>query len=314
MGKRKILFIINPISGTKSKASIPELIEKTLDKEKFDYSVTMTQYAAHACELTKEAVAEGMDAVIAVGGDGTVNEIARSLAGTSTSLGIIPCGSGNGFARHLGIPINAAKAIEFINTSEPISVDYGKINGIPFFCTCGIGFDALVSKKFAEGSHRGYVSYITQTLHEYLAYRPDIYEIEDENGTIKSKAFLIACGNAAQYGNDYYIAPHASMRDGLLNITILEPFHAVDVPVIVGQVLNNKADRNSHIKTFKSKSLRIRRQNPGTAHYDGEPIELGTDILIEIVPAGLRVLSNPEWDGSYKAMPFHKRLAELAKV
>ncbi len=309
--KRRILFIINPKSGTSSKKSIPDLIEKHLDKDKFEYEIRRTEYVAHACELTQDAVCRGFDAVIAVGGDGTVNEVARSLAGTQTALGIIPCGSGNGTARHIGIPMNPVKAIEFINNSEPVSIDYGKINGKPFFCTCGMGFDAKVSKSFAEGNQRGLIGYITQTLHEFIEYKPDVYEIEDESGAIKSKAFVIACGNAAQYGNNFYIAPHASMKDGLLTVTILKPFMAVDVPIIVGQILGNRIDRNSHIKTFNCRQLKIRRSNPGAVHFDGEPYEMEAEITIEIVPEGLNVLGGHNWDGSYEPMPIYRRLIEI---
>ncbi len=311
MSRRKILFIINPKSGGKSKASVHNLIEGTIDRDRFDFSVTETLYASHACELTREAVRAGFDAVIAVGGDGTVNEVARELIGTDTALGILPCGSGNGLARHLGIPMNIKKAIEFINNAEAISIDYGKINGTPFFCTCGMGFDAKVSKSFAEGHQRGLIGYITQTLHEYIAYKPDTYEIEDESGAIMSKAFVIACGNAAQYGNNFYITPHASMKDGLLTVTILKPFLAVDIPVIVSQIINNRIDRNSHIKTFSCRQLKIRRSKPGAVHFDGEPYDMGTEIAVEIVPDGLFVLGRPDWDGSYEPMPIHKRLIEI---
>ncbi len=311
MDRKKILFIINPKSGVKSKGSIPALIDKYLDKEKFSYSIRETEYVAHACGLTMSAVEDGTDIVVAVGGDGTVNEVARSLAGTGAALGIIPCGSGNGFARHLGIPMNIRKAIEFINSGEPVSVDYGRINGIPFFCTCGMGFDAIVSKSFSEGKQRGLAGYINETLHEYIAYEPDVYEIEDESGTIRSRAFLIACGNAAQYGNDFYIAPHASMKDGLLSITILEPFMAIDVPLIVAQVLENRIDRNSHIKTFKSRFIKVRRSRPGAVHFDGEPMDMGTELLIETVPDGLNVLSVHDWKGTYRPVPAYRRFLEF---
>ncbi len=311
MGKRKILFIFNPISGTKSKKAVPELIKAGIDSDRFDFDIAETEYAGHACELTAKAVEEGYDAVVAVGGDGTVNEVARSLIGTKTALGILPCGSGNGTARHMGIPMNITKAIEFINNSEPVSIDYGKINGTPFLCTCGMGFDAKVSKSFAEGRQRGLIGYITQALQEYIAYKPDVYEIEDESGAINSKAFVIACGNAAQYGNNFYIAPHASMRDGMLTVTILKPFLAVDIPIIVGQIIGNKIDRNSHIKTFNCKRLKIRRSKAGAVHFDGEPVEMGTEITVEIVQNELMALSAHNWDGSYVPMPIYKRLFEI---
>ena len=153
--KKKAVFIINLKSGTSDKAAIPDLIDTTLDKELFDYEIAVTEYAGHASEIAAKAKDNGIDVVVAVGGDGTVNEVAKAIVHSNTALGIIPCGSGNGLARHLLLPINARKAIEVINRCEIRDLDYGIINGYPFFCTCGMGFDAFVSMKFAEAGKRG---------------------------------------------------------------------------------------------------------------------------------------------------------------
>ena len=126
--------------------------------------------------------------------------------------------------------MDAKAAIDLLNTGECTCVDYGKINDMPFFCTCGVGFDAFVSLKFADSGKRGLLTYLENTLHESLTYEPETYEIENEEGTIKYKAFLIACANASQYGNNAYIAPQASLTDGLMDVTILEPFTVLDVP------------------------------------------------------------------------------------
>ena len=194
--KKNILFIMNPISGTARKAGIPGLIEERLDKEKFDYSVVNTMYAGHATEIAKEAKEKGTDIVVAVGGDGTVNEVARSIVQSGTALGIIPCGSGNGLARHLMLPMDIGKAINLINRCEIHSLDYGIINDNPFFCTCGMGFDAFISMKFSEAGKRGPVTYIENVLREGLKYRPETYEVHDENGTHIHKAFLKSSDNA----------------------------------------------------------------------------------------------------------------------
>ena len=311
MKKRSLLFLINPKSGVHNKRYVPKLIDAYLNKELFDYAIAETQYIAHACELTKSAVQQGVDAVIAVGGDGTVNEVARALVGTDTALGIIPCGSGNGFARHLGIPMDIKSAIEFINRSVIVPVDYGKINGVPFFCTCGMGFDAIVSRSFAEGKRRGFIGYINKALHDLVMYKPEVYEIEAEQGAVKNKAFLIACGNAAQYGNNVYIAPQASMKDGLLSVTILEPFSVVDIPILIGQVLSNTIDQNSHIKTLNTKWLKIKRSNPGIVHFDGEPMEMDAELFVEAVPNGMKVLAVRDWDGLYQPVPIYKQFFGL---
>ena len=198
--KKRILFIINPISGTRRKKRMPDEIERHLDHSRYEHEVRFTTHAGHAAEMTAEAAKDGVDVVVAVGGDGTVNEVARSLVHTSTALGIIPCGSGNGLARHLQIPQNAKGAIEIINQGVIHCLDYGKINGRPFFCTCGMGFDAFVSKKFAESGKRGLIQYARNTIGVGLTYKPETYTITDENGTRTQEAFLIASATRSATG------------------------------------------------------------------------------------------------------------------
>lgn len=162
--KESILFLVNPKSGVSGKRRVPQMVGQYIDHARYESKVCYTQYAGHAYELAKEAAEKGVDVVVAVGGDGTVNEVARAIVHTGTALGVIPCGSGNGFARHLGIPIGVKKSIEFINAARPVNIDYGKINGQMFFCSCGVGFDALVSSDFAKGKGRGVFNYIRQSL------------------------------------------------------------------------------------------------------------------------------------------------------
>ena len=289
--KKKIVFVVNPISGTQGKKAILKSVEERLDKAVYDYRIVETQYAGHATEIAAEAVKEGVHVVVAIGGDGTINEIARSLTHTDTALGIIPCGSGNGLARHLRIPMDSKDAIDILNKGYQVCIDYGKINDIPFFCTCGVGFDAFVSLKFADSGKRGLLTYLENTLHESLTYQPETYEIENEEGTVKHKAFLIACGNASQYGNNAYIAPQASLTDGLMDVTILEPFTVLDVPTLSFQLFNKTIDQNSCIKTMRTKKIKIRRNNPGVFHFDGDPVMGGENLEVEIVPRALNVVT-----------------------
>ncbi|MDR0658488.1 MAG: diacylglycerol kinase family lipid kinase [Mediterranea sp.] len=288
--RRSVVFIINPVSGIQDKDSVIRRIEEGIDKDGIDWTIRYTGHAGHAVEIAAEAARAGVDSVVAVGGDGTVNEAGRSLTGTDTALGILPFGSGNGLARHLQIPMDTRKALEVINEGLIEQVDCGKINGTPFFCTCGVGFDAFISFKFAEAGKRGMLTYFEKTLLEALNYQPETYELETEGGKVKYKAFLIACGNASQYGNNAYIAPRATITDGLLDVTILEPFTVLDVPSLAFQLFNRTIDYNSRIKTFRCKSLRIRRAEPGVAHYDGEPMVTGADIHVEIINRKLNMV------------------------
>lgn len=292
--KKKILFIINPFSGQGDKKTIVPLIEKEIDRQRFDYSIAMITHEGHSFQLASDAVHNGIDIVVAVGGDGTVNEIARALVHTNTALAIIPCGSGNGLARHLMIPvINRKKAIQIINEMEIHDLDYGKINGIPFFCTCGMGFDALISMKFADAGKRGPATYMENVFNELLKYKPETYEIEDETGSKSYKAFLITCANASQWGNNAFIAPHASMNDGLMDVTIVEPFNAIEAPELGLQLFSKSIDRNNKIKTFKSRKIHFHRSQPGVIHYDGDPVMSDKDVTVEMIPKGIKVVVNP---------------------
>ena len=293
---KRIVFIMNPISGTQNKAGIPELIERTLDHEQFSYELRMTEHAGHASEIANEAKEQGVDIVVAIGGDGTVNEVARAIVHSNTALGIMPCGSGNGLARHLLLPMNLKKSIEILNRCEIHELDYGIINGHAFFCTCGMGFDAFVSQKFAEAGKRGPITYVENVLREGLKYKPETYEIQDEQGTTRAKAFLISCANASQYGNNAYIAPQASMSDGLLDVIIMEPFDVLEAPQISIEMFNKTLDKNSKIKTFKCQRLHIHRKQPGFIHFDGDPVMTDADVDIELKPKGIRVVVNPDGD------------------
>ena len=300
--KKKILFIMNPISGTVRKTGIPKVVEDNLDKDCFDFDLEETRYSGHAYELATDAKVHGYDAVVAVGGDGTVNEVARAIVYSDIALGIVPCGSGNGLARHLMLPMDAAKAIKVINSYTVHDLDYGMINDIPFFCTCGMGFDAFISMKFAESGRRGPVTYIENILREGLKYRPETYEIKDENGTSLYRAFLVSCANASQYGNNAYIAPQASMSDGLLDVIIMEPFDMLEAPQISIDMFNKTLDKNSKIKTFKTKHIQIHREKPGFIHYDGEPVMTSSDVDISVKDKGIKIIINPFADKA-KRMP-----------
>ena len=290
--KKRIIFVVNPISGTQSKKAILKWIDERMDRSVYDYSIVRTEYAGHATQIAASAVEDKVDVVVAIGGDGTINEIARALVHSETALGIIPCGSGNGLARHLRIPMEPKAAIDIINQGNRLCIDYGKINNIPFFCTCGVGFDAFVSLKFADSGKRGLLTYLENTLHESLTYRPETYEIENEEGTMKYKAWMIACGNASQYGNNAYIAPQASLTDGLMDITIMEPFTVLDVPSLSFQLFNKTIDQNSRVKTMRAKKIKIHRAHDGVMHFDGDPLMAGKELEVEIIPNGLYVIAS----------------------
>jgi diacylglycerol kinase family enzyme len=193
--------------------------------------------------------------------------------------------------------MDAIRAIKLINEAEPQLMDYGLINLHPFFCTCGVGLDAFISQKFAEAGKRGFLTYVENILQNALSYNPETYEIElvdEESEKQVYEALLITCANASQWGNNAFIAPQASVRDGLMDVTIIEPFTLLEVPQLALQLMNGTIDKSGRIKSFRCKNLLIKRSKPGAIHYDGDPIVTGTDVDVHIEHLGIRILTNPE--------------------
>lgn len=288
--RNKIAFIINPISGTKNKEQLPSIIEEELDKELFDAEVVFTEYRGHGTLLARDFIEKGIKYIVAVGGDGTVNEVATALVHTEASLGIVPIGSGNGLARHLEIPMVVKKAVRQLNFSESIKIDYGLINRQAFFCTCGTGFDAYVSMEFAKGSKRGIVSYLEKIVKGYFSYKPQHYRIKGKDIDIETEAFLLTFANASQWGNNAYIAPRASLQDGKLDLSILSKFPIIAIPTLAFELFTKMLDKDFNVSSLQTNEITLIRENPGPFHYDGEPYEEGKEINIKIVPAGLNVL------------------------
>lgn len=312
---KKVVFIINPKAGTGSKRAVLNAINQKLDNTRFTHTIRYTQHAGHATEIARQEAQQGTDIVVAVGGDGTVNEVGRALVGTDTAMAIIPCGSGNGLARHMRISMQPAKAIAIINDCCVRQIDYGLINSQPFFCTCGVGFDAFISMKFAQAGSRGLKTYVEKTLQDGLSYRPETYRIEIDGETEVQEAFLIACANASQYGNNAYIAPDASTRDGLMDVTILTPFTPLESAQIVVQMFSRELPKNSHVKTFRTKHIKIMREHEGPAHVDGDPMTMGDTLEVDIVPAALKMVVNGRPGHRPVAFPvIHTMRRELIEV
>lgn len=290
MSKKGVLVIINPNSGARIKPNIQKFSRSILDSEKFDITITETQYAGHATELAKQAIANNYTYVIAVGGDGTINEIAKTLAHSPIAMGIIPMGSGNGLARHLNIPMDIRKALMIINQEQVESIDYCVANDHLFFTTCGVGFDARVSYKFSKSRFRGGFNYLRSMMIEYLSYRPESYEIVIDGEKSREKAFLITCANASQYGNNAFIAPQADLKDGKMDVAVLRPFTPFDIATIGLQLFTKQIDRNSKIKIIETDKITILRQKPGEVHLDGEPMMMDSDIKVHTVAGGLKVI------------------------
>lgn len=290
---KNIAFIINPISGTQQgiKRKLPKLIEKELDRSQWLQNIVFTEYAGHATELAKQFAVMGFDAVVAVGGDGTANEVAQGLRDTETALGILPMGSGNGFARHLHIPMQPVKAIQMLNRSETIRCDYGLANERLFVTTCGTGFDALIAYQFSKAGKRGLKTYVEKVVKDLLTYKSQTYHIVGEDMDITHKAFLITFANASQWGNDAYIAPKASLQDGQMDICMMSSSALLGAPGLALRLFTKNIDNSLFMDTVKAKDIMLYREEEAPFHIDGDPVKMPKDIRIRIVEDGLKVLA-----------------------
>lgn len=288
---RRVLAIINPISGVASKTRTPELLADAYNQREEELLITYTKGEGHATQLVQEAIEHQIETVIAIGGDGTINEIAGALHGSSVKMGIIPKGSGNGLARALGLPLSDdAEAIKVITEGHTTAIDTGIVNGKPFFCTCGVGFDAEMTKRYAETSRRGLLTYIRAAIDEYIAFKPQNYRITIDNEVIETRAFLVTIANIDQYGNNFYIAPGASPSDGLLDLVILQPFAPLLAGHVALQLVTKSIDKNSSVYNYRGAHIIIERDcEKAPAQVDGESVMTGDRIEIGIKKQSLLV-------------------------
>ena len=290
MTKKRILFVINPVSGGKKKTAFNKQVLEVLDLNRFDPTFKVTNHANHAYELAKSAIAEGYDAVIAVGGDGTINEIGTALTGSSVPLGIIPEGSGNGLAYYLGIPMNESAALRRINRFESVDIDCGMIGDRCFFNIAGIGFDASVSDKFASETFRGPVGYLRTIINLLSKYKPKKYNLKIDGKVYEREAFMISVANSPQYGNNAYIAPNASINDGLLDVCIVHKFPLYTLPMMIFHLFNKTADQSEYVEIIPGKEICIEQQGSAPVHLDGEPMDLGDKIDIAVRSSALKII------------------------
>lgn len=288
--KENILFVINPVSGKKSKDFIPGLIKQTFDEDQYNTKIIYTSFSGEATQIVKQYFNQGYKKIVAVGGDGTVNEVASAITVTEGVLGIVPTGSGNGLARHLKIPMNIKKALSVIEKGHQIKIDFGTINDQKFFCTTGVGFDAHIGHVFSKAQGRGFASYLKATLSEFKRYQPMRYEITMNGTTIMRDAFLITFANASQYGNNAHIAPKAQINDGKLDVAIMKAFPVVSAPNLGTRLFTKNIDKSRFVETYQCKKIVVKRKNSDVIHYDGEPGEMGEVLNIKVVPQGLNVI------------------------
>lgn len=287
---KKVLFIINKFSGSGFQPSLEGRIIDACAKAQLECSIKYTQAPGHATELAKQAVHDCYQTVFAVGGDGTVNEVAKGLVGTSMAMGILPNGSGNGLARHLGIPMNLKKSIMLINSTNSILMDTFLVNGKLSVNMSGIGFDGHIAGIFGKNGKRGLISYSKIALNEFARFNEFDAEIDIDGEKIERKSFLIAFANSSQPGNNARIAPRASVCDQLIDVCFIRkmPLHQIlpfSYNMFSGNLINSKL-----ISTVKANQISINCKVPMPFHIDGEAYPPSNRIEVTIQPATLRVL------------------------
>lgn len=290
MSKKRLRFIINPKSGYANSGNIPGLLDKYLDHNKYEYSLVFTEYKGHAVELSAAAVKDGCDSVIACGGDGTVNEVAQALVHSNVSLGIIPNGSGNGFAMYIGMGRNTKRAILKLNNSQPRCIDSCLVNGRFFINLAGIGFDALIAYKAESGKKRGLQMYLTMVTQEMLRFKAENFRIKLDDEIVEGPFTTIAVANAPMYGYNFTIAPLADLSDGLLDTVFIKKASLARTIGASWRMLNRSLDKSPLVSIHKSKEVVISTDRPYYYHLDGESFIFDNELKFKINPRSINVL------------------------
>lgn len=290
--KQRIFFIVNPISGTGKQKQLDNLLKNNLDNSKFTYVIKFTEYGGHATELSHSAI-KNNDIIVAVGGDGTVNEVARGLINSNRVMGIIPVGSGNGLARHLKLSMRLSESIKILNKLDIEKIDTAEINGECFVNVAGVGFDAHVAHLYANRSKRGPIPYAKLMTTEFNKYKPVDYKVSIDGESYDLPAFLISFANSSQFGNNAYISPEALINDGLIDVCMMKGFPIVDAGTLAVQLFNKRMNKSKYMRIVRGKNIVIESESKIKGHIDGEPIDFPNRIEVNIKPSSLKIIHNP---------------------
>jgi YegS/Rv2252/BmrU family lipid kinase len=301
--KSKALFIINPISGGKTKDDVPDMVRNNLDTTLFEPEIVFTNRAYHGRKLAQKAIGE-YPYIIAVGGDGTINEIASAVAGTGAVLGIVPFGSGNGLSRFLGIPMDTTEAIKNLNGRKIEAIDAAQFNRQWFFNMAGMGFDAHIAEVFSHDKNRGFWAYIKSSFGEIMGYKSEAYHLVIDGVPYDRDAFMLSIANSSQYGNNAHVSPHASVQDGLLDVCIIKHFPLYKFIGLGLRMFNGTADKSKYVEIIRGRHIIIERTEDGPVHLDGEPQIMGQDINIMVMPGALRIITGKTFNGEYPIAPY----------
>lgn len=290
LSPKRIVFIVNPKAGTNLQKHIRKSVDQHLDHRRFIYGIWHTEKAGHAAELARKAREEGYEIVVAVGGDGSINEVASELMHTDVALGIIPAGSGNGLAMHLGYGRDIDQAVRKLNTATIKSIDCGLLNGRPFINLAGIGFDGLVAKRMKGSQWRGFLPYFLRSVEAGLTYTAHQCTIETEDRTITGKCFVITVANGPMYGYNFQIAPDARLDDGLFSVVLFRDVPRWQYFAAIPSSLKGNIYDAGFVEHFAARRVKITSEGLNFVHIDGESIEMEGELVFEMVPKALKIL------------------------
>ncbi|MCK7558903.1 YegS/Rv2252/BmrU family lipid kinase [Chitinophaga sedimenti] len=288
---KKILIIINRKAGTDREKRMEQHVQRYLPENQFEVNTRHLEYLGHGADLAREAVRDGVHVVVAVGGDGSINEIAQGLVGGSTALAIVPRGSGNGLARALKIPLDVPKALQLVAANKQLPMDVGYANEYLFLSNAGVGFDALIADRFRHSKKRGLVNYARLILSYFRRYRPEAYDMQIDGSAQKTPAFLLTVANGNQFGYEFKIAPPANVFDGVLDVCIVKPVRFWDLLPISIRSLAGNIHKSRYMQHERGKEIVVSSPGLDSLQVDGDAVELkGREVRFHVVPAALRII------------------------
>lgn len=289
---RKILFIINRKAGTDRQKRLEGVIRRYLTPKAFSVEITHLEYLGHGADLAREAVKAGVDTVVAVGGDGSINEIAQGLVGTSTALAVIPLGSGNGLARALKIPLKVPLALELIANGRRKPIDIGYANEHLFLSNAGVGFDALIADQFRHTKKRGLWGYAKLVISSFNKYKGPSYKIDIDGQEMEQKAFMFTVANGNQFGYEFKLAPGASLFDGNLDVCVVPPMPFFGLLPLGFFSLMGNVDKTRYMKHFIGRHIMVKSPELAHLQVDGDAVPLTSngEVLFRVEPASLQVI------------------------
>lgn len=288
--RRSVLFIVNPFSGVGQKRTFHQTVKRQLNAALFQYDICYTEAPGHARQLAAQGVKDGYDIIVPVGGDGSVNEVAGALIDTDTILGVVPAGSGNGFAMHLGFGRNISRAIAYLNTAQVRTIDSCLLNDRPFVNVAGTGFDAWVAYKTRHSRFRGLMGYMRMAMQETIAYQAKSYTIVLDGKTLKRDCLTVEVANARMFGYNMQIAPLADLDDGLLDVVIIKKVPKWRYFPSMWRFPAGSVHKSRLVEYYRAKKVEIFTEGKYPVHIDGEGFMTQHKLNFTIKPLSLKVL------------------------